>query len=235
MNPFGEALLAYHEGQSNAFFSIVRDDGFTQTVPVDLFFDTSHFSGLENRALGLCFGEVLDVGAAAGRHSLELTHRGLATYSLDILPETRKILSERGVAHPITGDVLSWTERSFDTVLMLMNGIGLVGTPRQLDAFLLHAHRLLSPGGQILCDSIDVFATEDPVHVLYRDKNRAAGLYPGQQRFTIQFEGNQGEPFEWLHLDFASLAEHCATAEWNCRLIDQESDGHYLARIFKDA
>jgi 2-polyprenyl-3-methyl-5-hydroxy-6-metoxy-1,4-benzoquinol methylase len=117
MNALGMALTAYHSGQEDASFTIVRDDGFEQTVRAKVFFDDTKFPALETCALDLCRGQVLDVGAAAGRHSLELHRRGLDVWSLDILPETQPIMSQRGVPHPLVGDILSWAERSFDTVL----------------------------------------------------------------------------------------------------------------------
>ncbi|MCE0521361.1 MAG: class I SAM-dependent methyltransferase [Methylacidiphilales bacterium] len=229
------ALLAYHSGNTGACFTITRDDGFEQAVPVKIFFEDHQFPDMEVHALDLCSGTILDVGAAAGRHSLELHRRGSEVWSLDILPETRQIMSERGLPRPVIGDILSWNERPFDTVLMLMNGIGMVGTPQRLDEFLRHAHRLVSPGGQILCDSIDVSITQTPVHVAYRNKNIERGLYPGQQRFTIKYGDVLGAPVDWLHLDFASLARHCQVAGWSCQLIHQEPDGHYLAKIWGDA
>jgi hypothetical protein len=231
MNPLGMALLAYHSGHADACFTITREDGFEQTVPVKAFFEAHQFPDMEARALDLCFGTVLDVGAAAGRHSLELHRRGMEVWSLDVLPESKQIMSERGVPRPIIGDILSCSERPFDTILMLMNGIGMVGTPQRLDEFLYHARCLISTGGQILGDSIDVSMTQAPIHVAYRNKNIERGLDPGQQRFTIKYEDVLGEPFDWLHLDFASLARHCRAAGWNCQLIHQKPDGHYLARI----
>ncbi len=93
-------------------------------MPVSAFFSDSNFPSIELRALDLCKGRVLDVGAAAGRHSIELLRRGFDVWSLDILPEAASILSDRGLPHPIAGDILSWSGDSFDTVLMLMNGTG---------------------------------------------------------------------------------------------------------------
>jgi SAM-dependent methyltransferase len=233
MNALGMALTAYHSGQEDASFTIVRDDGFEQTVSAKIFFDDTKFPALETRALDLCRGQVLDVGATAGRHSLELHRRGLAVWSLDILPETHPIMLERGVPHPLVGDILSWAKGTFDTVLMLMNGIGMLGTPQRLDEFLRHAHRLVSPGGQLLCDSIDVSMTTTPIHVAYRTRNIELGLYPGQQRFVARYEAVTGETFDWLHIDIASLARHCSANGWDCRQVHQETDGHYLARIFR--
>jgi hypothetical protein len=235
MNPFAMGLTAYHSGFHAASFTIVRDDGFERTVAIKAFFEAAKFSDLEARALDLCQGQVLDVGAAAGRHSLELHRRGLSVWSMDILPEAQRIMLERGVPRPLVGDILSWAERSFDTVLMLMNGIGMVGTPERLDEFLRHAHLLVSPQGQILCDSIDVCVTKTPIHVAYRKRNVERGLYPGQQRFVEKYENVLGAAFDWLHLDFASLARCCEAAGWNCDLVYQEPDGRYLARIFQGA
>jgi SAM-dependent methyltransferase len=231
IDPLGMALLAYHSGHREAQFSIRRDDGFESVVPVRTFFDFSVFPEIESRALALCRGEVLDVGAAAGRHSLELVRRGLVVSSFDILPETRKIMLDRGLKAVMTGDILTWAERSFDTVLMLMNGIGLVGTPKRLDDYLRHAHRLVSPGGQILCDSVNVEVTSNPVHVAYRERNLEQGHYPGQQQFTIRYENITGTSFDWLHMDFDTLSRHSEATGWNCQLIHEEPDGHYLARV----
>lgn len=231
MNPLGMALTAYHSGREDASFTLVRDDGFEQTLPARIFFDDTGFPNLEARALDLCRGRVLDVGAGAGRHSLELHRRGLPVWSLDILPETQPIMSQRGVPHPLVGDISTWAERSFDTVLMLMNGIGMLGTPQRLDEFLRHAHRLVSPGGQLLCDSIDVSITANPIHVAHRKRNVELGLDPGQQRFTARYDEVVGETFNWLHIDIASLARHCNANGWNCQQIYREAEGHYLAEI----
>lgn len=56
----------------------------------------------------------------------------------------------------------------FDTLLMLTNGIGMVGTLDRLTQFLLHAKEITTDGGQIICDSIDVSVTTDPNHITHR-------------------------------------------------------------------
>jgi SAM-dependent methyltransferase len=223
-------LAAFHAGDEDAFFTLVRDDGFQSTVPAGTFFGTN-FSDLERKALDLCHGRVLDVGAGAGRHSLALANRGLEVWSLDLLPELQKIMAERGVPRPIVGDIFTWEGGPFDTVLMLMNGIGMVGTPERLNDFLSHARKLVRPGGQILCDSIDVSLTDDATHAAYRNKNLARGLWPGQQRYTMRYEGAENKSFDWLHLDFTSLATQGRAAGWNCQLLEQKPDGPYLAKL----
>jgi len=180
MNPFASALSAFHSGDLSAAFVIRRDDGFEQQVSTSIFFSDDKFSALESLALDLCEGRTLDIGGAAGRHSLALIRRGLDVTCLDILPDMEVILRDRGVDQIVISDVFTFSGERFDTLLMLMNGIGMAGTPEGLDRFLQHAHQIIRPGGQILCDSIDVSVTSDPVHAAYRERNLKLGRAPGQ-------------------------------------------------------
>lgn len=231
MNLFVNALKAYHAGNRSASFLIRRDDGFEVQVPVSLFFSEQAFPDLEVRALDLCKGRVLDIGAAAGRHSMELIRRGFSVTSLDIASDVEDILRDRGIKEIVISDVFTFSGDRFDTLLMLMNGIGIVGTVDRLDLFLNHAHRLVASGGQILCDSIDVSVTSDPIHVAYRQQNIASGRQPGQQSFTITYENQQGAVFDWLHIDFPTFSRHCLKANWKAELIYEDGDGHYLCRV----
>ncbi len=233
MNPFAAALVRYHEGDASSEFVILRDDGFSQRVPASLFFASGSFPALEAQALDLCKGRVLDIGAAAGRHSLELIARGFEVASLDVLPEVECILRDRGAQRVIVADILTYTGDRFDTLLMLMNGIGMVGAPDGLRRFLRHAHQITTASAQILCDSIDVSITTDPGHVAYRRRNLDSGRFPGQQSFTMSGGGIVGEPFEWLHLDFGTLSEFGEEAGWQAELIDLKIDGHYLCRLIR--
>jgi SAM-dependent methyltransferase len=233
MNEFSQALLAYHNGDFAAEFLIRRDDGYQDRVPVSLFFDGSKFSPLECKALDLCSGRVLDVGAAAGRHSLSLIRRGRDVTSLDILPEMESILWDRGAEQIVISDIMAFSQEAFDTVLMLMNGIGMVGTLGDLREFLRNAHRIVSPGGQILCDSVDVSVTSNATHVAYRNQNAERGNPLGQQTLTIEYNGIAGKPFPWIHIDFESLAQISGAEGWDSELITQDEGGHFLCRLTK--
>jgi len=230
MNPFASALAAYHGGDFTSDFLIRRDDGFEQLVPASVFF-SEEFPDLEKIALQYCRGSILDVGAAAGRHSLELLRHGHQVTALDILPEMKEIMQARGVPDVVIEDIRSYGKKRFDTLLMLMNGIGMVGNFPSLDPFLSHAHSLLTPGGQILCDSIDVEKTENPTHVAYRERNVSLGMSPGQQTFTIRHGEIQGEPFDWLHLGFHTLSKQAERCGWRAKLLTQEPSGRYLALL----
>jgi 2-polyprenyl-3-methyl-5-hydroxy-6-metoxy-1,4-benzoquinol methylase len=231
MNPYANALKAYHAGNHSASFLIRRNDGFDAQVPVSAFFSDKTFPNLEQQALDLCHGRVLDIGAAAGRHSLALIRRGVSVTSLDIAPELEGLLRERGAQDVVISDILVFSGKRFETLLMLMNGIGMVGTLERLDNFLRHAHLLIAPGGQILCDSIDVSVTMDPIHVAYREQNLVFGKQPGQQKFTITYDNHEGAAFDWLHIDFLTFSKNCLKTGWKAELICEEADGHYLCRI----
>lgn len=235
MNPFSRALTDFHAGVSDATFTIWKDDGFQQRVPAALFFESENFPFIEMCALNQCRGSVLDIGSAAGRHTLELLRRGLKVTSLDILPEMEQIMKDRGLTDIVIGDVFQFSGQQFDTLLMLMNGIGMVGNIEGLERFLRHAHQLITPGGQILCDSIDVHVTEDPKHAAYREKNLMAGRPAGQQVFVMDYRGEDSTQFNWLHIDFISLSETCEDTGWIVELIESESDGRYVCRILEQA
>jgi 2-polyprenyl-3-methyl-5-hydroxy-6-metoxy-1,4-benzoquinol methylase len=233
MTPFGRALLDYQQTGKDAHFTLERDDGFSARIPVAEFFDDTRFSELEQRALDLCHGQILDVGAGAGRHALALQRQGKNVCALDILPEAVEVMKQRGVKEVLLGDVMSMEERTFDTLLMLMNGLGIVGTPSELGRFLHHAGHMLRPGGCILCDSIDVSQTTDPVHVRYREKNISRNRVPGQQFYTAVYGGETSALFPWLHLDFATLEANAVKRGWSAERIFAEKDGHYLAKLTK--
>jgi len=231
MNPFSRALTNFHAGSQDATFTIRRDDGFQQVVPAAPFFDLESYPPLEKRAMDECHGSVLDIGSAAGRHSLELLRRGLNVTSLDILPEMEGIMRDRGLTDVVIVDVMKFSGRRFNTLLMLMNGIGMAKTIEGLDRFLRHAHELILPGGQIVCDSVDVSVTDNPKHVAYREANAASGRATGQQAFVMDCAGGDSSEFDWLHIDFQSLARSCEATGWEAVLLESEASGHYLCKL----
>jgi SAM-dependent methyltransferase len=202
---------------------VVRsEDGEEDRTPARVFFrEADEFSALDEAALELCRGRVLDVGAGAGCHSLALQARGIRVTALDVAPEAVEVMRRRGVADIRCGDVFTFAGERFDTLLILMNGIGLVGTLVGLDRFLREVRRLLSDGGQILLDSFDA-GEPDPDH---------GSRYVGEMRFQLEYRGVRGAFYDFLFLDFETLRRHAEGAGWRCESIWQEDEGHYVARL----
>jgi 2-polyprenyl-3-methyl-5-hydroxy-6-metoxy-1,4-benzoquinol methylase len=180
MSPYSSALLDFFNGDRLAKVIVHREDGLKSDMPMDVFFrPPSVFSSLERTALGLCRGEVLDVGAGGGCHSLALQERRIRVLAIDISPQAVEIMSKRGVRQVQCADVFELQASPFDTLLLMMHGLGMVGSLPGLDRFLSHAHHLIKPGGQILCDSLDVHTTTGPIHLAYQEANRRTGRYFG--------------------------------------------------------
>lgn len=236
LDPFGKALLAYLNGDVDAELVLRRDDGTATPLPMSHFFrEATEFTGIESAALGLCDGRILDIGAGTGLHSLVLQQRGLAVTAIDMSSQSVEIMQRRGVRDVRCADILAFADGPFDTLLMLGHGIGMVGTLAGLDRFLAHARGLVGEGGQVLLDSLDVRASDDPVHLAYQEANRIAGRYVGEIRMQFEFRGEPGPICGWLHVDSETLAEHARPFGWRCEIIRQEPSGDHLARLTRQA
>jgi SAM-dependent methyltransferase len=232
MTPYGLALLAFLQGDAQANLIIRRDDGVEGSLPVSHFFrQPGQFTTIEDTALGLSHGQVLDIGAGAGIHSLVLQSRGLRVTAIDLSPQAVEIMVRRGVVDVQCGDIFSFQGGLFDTLLMLGHGIGLVENRQGLERFLQQVGGLLRPGGQLLLDSLDVRRTQDPSHLAYQEANRRAGRYPGEIRMQFAYNGQAGPYCGWLHVDAQTLGEQARQRGWGCEVVIEEESGDYLARL----
>ncbi len=235
MAPYGLALHDSFNRDGSAAVTICRDDGYVSEMPVDVFFrQPPDFSPLEQAALALCQGHVLDVGAGTGCHSLALQDQGFQVMAIDISPHAVEIMRARGVRHVECVDVFDLGRNrlhTFDTLLLMMHGIGMVETLAGMDRFLQHARQLLRPNGQIVCDSLDVRVSTDPIHTAYHEANRQAGRYVGEIRTFFEYQGHVGPVCGWLHVDAETLSHHARQAGWDCRVVHREENGDYLAQL----
>ena len=187
---------------------------------------------IERKALDMAKGKMLDVGAGAGCHSLVLQQRGVDVTAIDISPLSAATMSERGVRNVREQDFFA-LEGKYDTILMLMNGIGIVGTLERMPEFFRHLDNILAPGGQVLCDSSDisyVFEDEDGI-IEYPD---TVGYY-GELSFRMQYKDTIGEPFDWLYIDADTLKVQAARNGYNAEVVAEGEHYDYLARITKRA
>lgn len=232
LEPYARALTDFHTGVEAATLTLRSSLGEADEIPASIFFRRpADFFPFETYALELCRGRTLDVGAGTGVHSLELQIRGFDVTALEILPELVEIQRSRGVRRRILADFRTWAGDRFDTVLMLMNGIGPVGTLTGLDEFLIHAHRLVAPGGQLLVDSGEAIpaGAVDPADAA-RWPRTAAG-YAGEAWIELAYRGRRGAPFRELYVDADTFAARAERAGWSCDIaFEGELDG-YLARL----
>jgi SAM-dependent methyltransferase len=230
--PHQAAMRAYHRGDHDAVI-VVYDDFERDEVPVSYFFRSpDQFPSLESQALDLCRGRVLDVGAGSGCHSLALQDRGLEVTAIEALPDLVQILRERGVKDARLATWMDVDAGQFDTVLMMMNGLGLAETLAGLRGLLQHGRRLVGPGGQILADSTDVRVRMDRKAAGSGTLERPDGRYVGELHFQLEFEGRKGPPFGQLYVDPETLRRYALEAGWWCGiLLEPDQYGNYLARL----
>ena len=120
----------------------------------------------------------------------------------------------------------------FDTVFMMMNGLGLTETLPGLRRFFSEARRLVCPGGQVLADSTDVRAYLDVEAGRTGALERPDGRYVGELHFQVEYEGRRGEPFPQLYVDTATLRRYAWEEGWDCEIVgDPDEYGNYLARL----
>ena len=126
MELYGQSLLDFFNGDISAKAVFHRDDGLTHDLPTNVFFrKPSDFSSLEQTAMTLCRGYVLDIGAGTGCHSLALQERGIRVLAIDVSSHAIEIMSKRGVKECQHVDVFEFHQGPFDTLLM-MHSIGMV-------------------------------------------------------------------------------------------------------------
>jgi SAM-dependent methyltransferase len=226
-NPHGAALLDCYHGDAEAML-IVHQDGERDDVPASFWLRTQ-IDPMESMCLDLCRGRVLDVGAGAGVHALELQRRGFDVTPIDIAPECVAIMHDRGVRTALAVDMFELNDGAFDTVLALCNGLDKVGRLAELPRFLDRMRSLLAPGGQLLADSFDVRVGASADQAALLTRKQASGRYFGELDLRFEYKGRSGPAFSVLHVDYETLAGVATQVGWACELIYQDG-AHYLVR-----
>lgn len=230
-DPVGAAILDYIKTRKPDDIIVSSDICEDDVIPVEVLFRNQiEMPDLELMALESCKGKVLDVGAGAGAHSKELIDRGLDVDSIEISEGAVQYMKSIGLnARKI--NFFDLKNDKYDTILMMMNGIGIAGKLSNLENTLLHAKSLLQPGGKILCDSSDIkYLYEDEDGALWVDLNSE---YYGNFRFQMKFKKEKGPWFDWLYVDFDNLFNAAKKVGLKAKKI-MDQDDHYLAEITID-
>ncbi|WP_298487918.1 bifunctional 2-polyprenyl-6-hydroxyphenol methylase/3-demethylubiquinol 3-O-methyltransferase UbiG [uncultured Maribacter sp.] len=229
---YGQALLEYQNGKYTediiTHLSLEEED----TLPLPyLFRDYKKMPPIEKHALKLCKGNVLDIGCGAGSHSLILQKKGIDVTAIDFSKGAIETCKLRGIKNAICTNLYDLKNQKFDTLLLLMNGIGIAEKVNQLDSFFSHLKSLLNPGGQILLDSSDII-------YMYENDEEDGGYwipdgieYYGEVRFYMEYKGKKSETFPWLYLDYNTLQRAANYNNLNCELVFEGEHYDFLARL----
>ena len=226
----GRAIWDYYYQENSEDLQTETSISELDDLPVSyLFRDYQEMNALEKKALDLSFGKVLDVGSGAGSHSLYLQNeRKLEVTALDISPKSIEVCKARGVKNAICEDLLQFSEKNFDTVLLLMNGTGIFQSLEHIDQYLQKLKSLVAENGQILIDSTDILYMYD------QDEDGgvlvpATGYY-GELDYYLHYKGESELPMKWLYLDFDTLENAAFANGFKIQKIEQLEDS-YLAQL----
>ncbi len=132
-------------------------------------------------------------------------------------------MSERGVVKAFEADIFNYNPDKFDTLLLLMNGIGLAGTLEGLKNLLTHLKTLLNNSGQIIFDSSDIA-------YLY-EGNLPDGGYYGEITYQYQYKRLKSDWFNWLYIDEHALRRIATQLGFDMQVLLEDEFGQYLVRL----
>ena len=227
-DPIGQAILDYVKTNKPDDIIVCSEICEDDIIPIEVLFRTlEEMPELEVCAINKANGKVLDVGAGAGVHALEMKKNGCEVLCIDISKGAVEHLKSKGL-NVEEIDFYDLKDEKFDTITMLMNGIGIAGSLSNLEKTLEHAKSLLNPEGKILCDSSDIrYLYEDEDGALWVNLNTE---YYGNFRFQMKYKKETGSWFDWLYVDFDSLYKAAQNVGMKATRIYEKED-NYLAEI----
>jgi SAM-dependent methyltransferase len=229
---FGKAILDFQTNNSPE--DLITETSISEKDEMSvayLFRSFSEMPLIEQKALKLAKGRVLDVGCGAGSHSLYLQNeRKMNVKSIDISGNAIQACQLRGIKNVKVQDVMTIENEKFDTILLLMNGAGMCGKLSKLESFLFKLKSLLTVHGQILLDSSDI------IYMFDEDEDGGKWIpldneYYGEVIFNIEYKGEKEKPFNWMYIDFNTLQNAAVSVGFKCELIQEGLHYDYLARL----
>lgn len=229
---FGQAIHDFYF--NNAPENLITETSISEADEMEvsyLFRDYQNMPLLEQKALDLSFGKVLDIGCGAGSHSLVLQNKlQLDVTAIDISEKAIATCISRGIKQTRVCNVLELEEYvKYDTILSLMNGTGIFGTLNEVPKFLDKLKKLLQPNGQILIDSSDI------IYMFDEDEDGGKWIpgtnYYGELTFKLKYKNQTEDEFPWLYLDYNTLQNAAFANNLNCQLIIEGDHFDYLAKL----
>ncbi|MEO9532993.1 MAG: class I SAM-dependent methyltransferase [Crocinitomicaceae bacterium] len=228
-DPIGYAIWDFSTNNSTENIIVESDLCDDDILPPPYLFRTfEEMPELEQLALKNAQGKILDIGGAAGCHAQYLSSIEKDVLSIDISQGAVDFMISEGInAEKI--DVLDLNDKKFDTILILMNGLGIAGTLAKMKFFLEHLKSILSENGKIYCDSADIkYMYEDEDGGLWMDLNAE---YYGEMKFNMKYKTIESGWFDWIYIDQEKLQDVCKTVGLKCDIIFEGEQQNYLAQL----
>ncbi len=225
---FGKALLDYWTNNEPEDLITWTHLTEPEVLPVAyLFRNFDEMPASEQIALKKAYGKILDVGAGSGLHSLYLQEQNKEVTALEWSPVSSKVMRERGVKKVINQNFFEYNPKEqYDTILFLMNGVGIVQKAKFLDKLFIKINELLAAGGQAIIHSSDL-------KYLYETDSgylMPANNYYGDVRFFIKYKGKI-ENFNWTYVDENTLRIFARQNGFEVEKLHESDEGDFLVRV----
>jgi SAM-dependent methyltransferase len=228
---FGKAIKDFYNKKYTEDIIVQANDFDDDHIPIPYLFRTyTKMPRIEQKALDLSYGKVLDVGCGAGSHSLFLQNeQKLNVTAIDISEGAIEICKKRGVQHTMVQDIYDHSSATYDTILFLMNGSGIIGTMDHIDRFFTYIKTILAPTGQILMDSSDIsYLFQDDDEGFWVD---VSTKYYGEMQYRLKYKKQESKWFDWLYIDYNTLQNAANANGLLSELIVEGENNDYLARF----
>ncbi|HYQ56173.1 MAG TPA: SAM-dependent methyltransferase [Draconibacterium sp.] len=229
-DPFGQAIKEYFERGKAPQIHVNSNYTEGESIAPSYFFrNEKELPKIEKQALKYCKGKILDIGAAAGCHSLILQKKGFNVTALEKSKLAAEVMNNRGIVKVINADIYEYHETQYNTLLLLMNGAGIGGTINGLKTLLNQLKHLLLEGGKILLDSSDIkylFEEEDGSHWVDMANNN----YYGEMQYEVSFRKAKSK-FDWLFVDYNTLQLMASEIGFSCTMLEKGEHHDYLAQL----
>lgn len=228
---FGKAILDYQTHNSPE--DLITETSISEADEMSvayLFRSFAEMPQLEQKALQLATGKVLDVGCGAGSHALYLQEKGFDVTAIDISANAIKACELRGLKKAKVQDIMQLEGDQYDTILLLMNGAGMCGRLKNISNFLQKLKTLLTDTGQILVDSSDI------IYMFDEDEDGAKWIptdvdYYGEVVFDITYKGEKENAFDWMYIDYNTLQNAAVANGFQCEVVLEGEHFDYLAKL----
>ena len=228
---FGKAILDYQT--QNSPEDLITETSISEADEMSvayLFRSFAEMPQLEQKALQLATGKVLDVGCGAGSHALYLQEKGFDVTAIDISSNAIKTCELRGLKKAKVHDIMQLEGDQYDTILLLMNGAGMCGRLKNISNFLQKLKTLLTDTGQVLVDSSDI------IYMFDEDEDGAKWIptdvdYYGEVVFDITYKGEKENAFDWMYIDYNTLQNAAFANGFQCEVVLEGEHFDYLAKL----
>jgi SAM-dependent methyltransferase len=230
-DPLGQAVWDFYNNDVKDKLITRADQLDDDELPIHhLFRSKEELNEIEDLALSKAKGSILDIGAGSGCHSIILQDKGFKVTAMDISPLAVKTMKARGL-NAIEYDIFNYNEpASYDTIYLLMNGIGVCGYLENLESLLNHLKTLLKIGGSIIFDSSDLrYLYENEDGSISFDLN--ADRYYGQFEFQMEYHDHKSDWFDWVYIDPNTLQAISEKNGFEFQILMEADNYHYLYEL----